>query len=976
MSRTRARALGLAIVCLALGVSAPAALGAPTFHPRVGNALGLVPQVGSHYAEPTEASVLTPVVYHGGQTMTGGVTVHLIFWAPPGYSFQGTGQPVPTNYEGLIEQYYTDVAASSTGTSGATCTPSACSDFTVEPQYGWGTTPGGITSGQNTINFTNTSASFSGTETLPTGADVILDSDPYPAPGTAGACTSPVDTKACVFDSAVQAEVDNLVQHTTGTPRGLQNLWYVFLPPDVDECIVTGVCGDTQFGGYHSLANVGNGVDIYAITPDPIIATGGIPAGTDPQGNPDAEVVIDIADHETNEAMTDPEGVGWMDPNGFEVGDKCEFGPQRGTPLGNAPDGAPFNQVINGHDYWTQEIWSQADSSATSTSGCVQATTNTTNPLPLPQVNLTQFSNTIAGNTETAPASSFSVKVSLIRTDLAGNLITTTGSGTVAAGTGTWSVALPGGHVVGDDRDEIDVVYNNGNPGAGVPLPAHQVILTGNGGNPFTESGWTGWTDLDNGYALTNSDPVTGSPSVTIGPCFQTGTESVGGPVGTVGNETPTDFCSTSADTADAPLTGPVGPGQAETISTNDNRAFQPANASIQNFNGGLVNLTVPLGEADSVSLFANPLGLATGVPFSPTGFPTCSADLGAQAVTCTGLVPGTTYSLTDGGQTASGAADNTGTVSEPMTLHGGDLVALSNGSRTLTTLHVANLQVSINDANPGVVASGRCSPDQWTGGPLSSAPTNTEAGGPGVALSGAACPANGNATGMATSSLAQTDEHSGGQTMITLPDIADTFPLANETLYGGFTALSDSTGAALPISVSIAPASGGAPVFTAANTDTANGVNVPALTPGIYKATWTITDPNGDTRALVTRFIEQPALQGATGAQGAQGTQGPRGPQGPAGPKAKVSCTLRKHNKIKCTVTFPTARDMRGSVAAVITRGGRIVGLGHARLVHGKATLTLRELHARKSGTWQFTLVLSRPRTAATTETMTFRMR
>ena len=60
---------------------------------------------------------------------------------------------------------------------------------------------------------------------------------------------------------------------------------------------------------------------------------------------------MDIANHETNEAMTDPTGIGWMDPNGYEVADKCEFGPQHGTPLGFATDGSPYNQVINGDKY-------------------------------------------------------------------------------------------------------------------------------------------------------------------------------------------------------------------------------------------------------------------------------------------------------------------------------------------------------------------------------------------------------------------------------------------------------------------------------------------------------------------------------------------------------------------------------------------------------------------------------------------------
>ena len=46
------------------------------------------------------------------------------------------------------------------------------------------------------------------------------------------------------------------------------------------------------------------------MTIDPTIEAGAIAPGADPKGNPDAEVVVDIADHETNEAMTDPEGTG------------------------------------------------------------------------------------------------------------------------------------------------------------------------------------------------------------------------------------------------------------------------------------------------------------------------------------------------------------------------------------------------------------------------------------------------------------------------------------------------------------------------------------------------------------------------------------------------------------------------------------------------------------------------------------------
>ena len=53
-------------------------------------------------------------------------------------------------------------------------------------------------------------------------------------------------------------------------------------------------------------------------------------------------------------------------------------------------------------------------------------------------------------------------------------------------------------------------------PGTGAPTPNEQVILTGNGGPIEEGSGWTGWTDLDNGNALS-------SEGMAIAPCFQVG---------------------------------------------------------------------------------------------------------------------------------------------------------------------------------------------------------------------------------------------------------------------------------------------------------------------------------------------------------------------------------------------------------------------------------------------------------------------
>ena len=102
---TRSRALLPAVVCLVLGVCAPMAAGKTKFHPRVGGALGLIPPVnsqGQFGSQDVASGALTPVTYHGGSVMAGGVTVHTIFWAPAGFAFQGSpGAGIPT-YKGMV----------------------------------------------------------------------------------------------------------------------------------------------------------------------------------------------------------------------------------------------------------------------------------------------------------------------------------------------------------------------------------------------------------------------------------------------------------------------------------------------------------------------------------------------------------------------------------------------------------------------------------------------------------------------------------------------------------------------------------------------------------------------------------------------------------------------------------------------------------------------------------------------------------
>jgi hypothetical protein len=925
------------VVCLAFGGLVPAASAQTGFHPRMGTGLGLFPPVnatGKQARADIATGALTPVTYHGGSVMAGGVTVHTIFWAPSGYAFQGSpGGSVPS-YEGLLKQFFGDVAHDSGANGG--CSSSGCNAFTVLPQYAQGTSVGQITPGSYAISYSATGNS-------------IDDTNPYPA--KASQCASPSGVATCITDGQIQAEIDRLIQSTPGTPRGLGNLWYVFLPPGVDECVTAAGCGTNAFVGYHSVSNVnGHGVTIYAVSIDPIIE-GPVGPGADPNGYPDAETTVDVAAHETVEAVTDPEGTGYMDPNGFETGDKCESGPQVGQPLGFAANGSPYNQVINGHQYLLQEMWANLDSGANS--GCVQATTTTTNQLPLPQVNLRQFNSVVTGNVNRAAGGGIGVQVTLLRASAVdGRPVVVARSSTTTAGNGSWSVSLAP-HAVGDDRDEIDIDYS----GAGAPQPTHQVIQTGNGGNPFTESGWTGWFALDNGSAAANGS---GGSSLTLAPCFQAGVLSYTFD-GTPSAESLTDFCNTQTDTAIA-STAVIRPGDTLTASSNDNRAFSAPAAPTPNLLGGLVSLTARVGEPGSLSPYPSPLADV----FTPTGMPQCLADLEVQAVACVGLVPKQTYMLTDGRQRTRGVADPTGTVVVALKLARGDAVGLSNGSRSLTTLHVAHLQVAIGGEQT-VLLGGTCQPGAYYGVPPSSAPTGTPAGLPtsastgGSALTGAICPISGDATGLPTATIVQTDELSGGATETEVPDIQNTSPMQGETMYGKFTALAESgligpfntlfpTDQSSMIGLSIVPSSGRSPVFTARNVDTPTGVAVPALTPGTYTAAWTLSDANGDLRFLDTRFVEQ---------------VGPA----PAGAKAKVACKLvgSHHGQIRCTVTFPSKRT-NGTVRLRITRAGSVVALGNGKVKTGSTTITMRRLRRVSKGAWRITLVLSQPHKRAQT--------
>jgi hypothetical protein len=767
--------------------------------------MGLMPARGQR---DVATGTKVPVVFHGGPVMRG-VTIHTVFWAPSGYRFSGSPTAGVLGYKAMIQQFLTDVAHDSS--------TSASNVFSILGEY-----PDAHGGGLDKFAYA-------------AGADSIDDTDPYPATGQ---CVSPAGVATCVTDLQLERELDRVIGAHDPGGRGLHDLWLVLLPPDVDTCISQDVCGTNSYAGYHALFDLGHGETVYANIPDGVIE--GTPSpGQDPQGNPDAEDTIDTIAHEAVEAVTDPEGTGWMDPNGFEVADKCE-NPEYGTPLGSAANGSPFNQLIDGHPYLIQTMWSNA------TGGCVQSTASSTSALPLATVNLVQFSPFVSGEVGVRKRG-IAALVMLAR---AGRIVAQGASVTNAAG--AWGpVALhaidgTGLHAVGDDRDEILVRY-----GPGGPKP--DLIETGDGGNPFAEAGWTGWFALDHGYAV-------GSNSVSVGPCSQTGLLALS--VDHAASSSLVQRCGTETDDA-VQQTKPLRAGTSLTLSSSDNRAVTQVNPA-----GALVDLHVALGEPRSVAAVGN-----SQVLFSPSGFPSCTADLRIAVVTCNGLVPRAPYALTRrrGRAIRHATADRAGVAQfggfpGSVPVAGGDVLSLRNAAgRLLTALHVAHLRVALTGAQ-NAVTGGQCEPGDYYGAPLGAPPTSSAIGVPGSGGTGTICPPSGKAKGLPTLRISQVDDRSGGQTRTEVPELDGTSPVDDANVYGTFVALAQvgfpgphgsTIASGARVTLTITSASARRVAFRATNVDTASGVVVRGLAPGAYEATWVVIDANRDTRTVQTRFAQ-----------------------------------------------------------------------------------------------------------------------
>jgi hypothetical protein len=317
-------ALAMASAIALLGLTATGA-SAVVKHLRHGRAVSYQPlrrTLAPQSLLATPAAKQKALLYHGGPVMSSN-TNYAFYWDPAGAPAYAGG------YQTGINLYFERLAHDSGGHQNVD---------SVAAQYG-----------DAKGEFAEYNSHFGG---------AIIDTNKYPPNGCSA---SPI----CLTDEQLQAELKSYIAaHELPTDVGHE--YFILTPPGVETCFeelslsCSAGSSSPEFCAYHGFIPVKTGVIIYADDPY-TFAVEGCDTGEHPSESPAEGTIQGGLSHEHNESITDPEITGWLDANGQENGDKCrtfisssEFGPI----LGNAPDGAPYNQVIDGGLYYYQQEFS------------------------------------------------------------------------------------------------------------------------------------------------------------------------------------------------------------------------------------------------------------------------------------------------------------------------------------------------------------------------------------------------------------------------------------------------------------------------------------------------------------------------------------------------------------------------------------------------------------------------------------------
>ncbi|HSS40826.1 MAG TPA: IPT/TIG domain-containing protein [Polyangia bacterium] len=266
------------------------------------------------------------LIYHGGPVMTSN-TNYTFYWSPSGSS------AYPAGYQEGVDQYLTDLAHDSGGSQNVD---------SVATQY----TNGGGEAVAYDSHF----------------AGAILDTDPYPKNGCKKATI-------CLTDAQLQAELSSWIT-AHGLPKDLAHEYFLLTPPGVENCFdaagteCSAASSNPTYCAYHGSFGSGGGKIVYS-SDAYVTGVEGCDDGEHPNESPSDGALEGGLSHEHNESTTDPELNAWFAASGDENGDKCRTfvaSSEFGTPLGKAPDGSRYNQLVNGREYWYQQEWSNEGS--------------------------------------------------------------------------------------------------------------------------------------------------------------------------------------------------------------------------------------------------------------------------------------------------------------------------------------------------------------------------------------------------------------------------------------------------------------------------------------------------------------------------------------------------------------------------------------------------------------------------------------
>lgn len=314
---------------------------------------------------PAKPQLSKRLEYYGGPVMPSN-TNYALYWDPAG------APEYPAGYESGLDRYFEDLAHDSGGVENTDSVLAQYKDAAGE--------------------YASYDSHFGG---------ALIDTDPYPANGCSAA---PI----CLTEEQLRTEITRYVE-AHKLPMDLQHEYFLLTPPGVESCLeakgheCSAGTKHAAYCSYHSYIQVSSAVIIYASNPyvDGMNCDNGEEHPNDNAS--DATIGGGLA-HEHSESVTDPELNAWKNSKGEEVADKCRTfkeASEFGEPLGKAPDGSNYNQVIDGDLYWYQQEWSNEASACEQRSAQPPTVTKVT-----PKTGLTEggTSVTITGTHFVAPA--------------------------------------------------------------------------------------------------------------------------------------------------------------------------------------------------------------------------------------------------------------------------------------------------------------------------------------------------------------------------------------------------------------------------------------------------------------------------------------------------------------------------------------------------------------------------------------------